>query len=179
MPQTVFISFHTVCLLLNIAAIKWSILTKYKYWFVDKKKFKNKLDWLFCGDEGIWPYPGLKLKQIYCRIVQINSTKQKCRLLQSHKWESMIFLFQLGWWPSYLITHLGNKRRLPGNDISDPRRWSELIGHFPVNGWSGLWTLIEAPTCKTLNKLIWDIFKYFTLVILSKQLLIRFTKRKR
>lgn len=38
MPQTVFISFHTVCLLLNIAAIKWSILTKYKYWFVDKKK---------------------------------------------------------------------------------------------------------------------------------------------
>lgn len=47
MPQTVFISFHTMCLLLNIAAIQWSILTKYKYWFVDEKSLKINLTGCF------------------------------------------------------------------------------------------------------------------------------------
>lgn len=40
-----------------------------------------------------------------------------------------------------LVAHLGNKRRLPGNEVCDPRRGPELVGDFSVDGWPGLWTL--------------------------------------
>lgn len=42
-----------------------------------------------------------------------------------------------------LIAHLGNKGRLPGNEVSDPRGGPELVRHFSVDGWSGLWALIR------------------------------------
>lgn len=40
-----------------------------------------------------------------------------------------------------LIAHLGNERRLPRNEIGDPRRGPELVGDFSVDGRPGLWTL--------------------------------------
>lgn len=40
-----------------------------------------------------------------------------------------------------LIAHLGNKRRLPRNEVCDPRRGPELVGDFSVDGWPGLWAL--------------------------------------
>lgn len=40
-----------------------------------------------------------------------------------------------------LIAHLGNKRRLPRNEVCDPRRGPELVGDFSVHGWPGLWSL--------------------------------------
>ena len=32
-----------------------------------------------------------------------------------------------------LVSHLGNKGRLPGNDVGDPQGGSELVGHLSVN----------------------------------------------
>lgn len=40
-----------------------------------------------------------------------------------------------------LVAHLRNERRLPGNDVSDPRRGPELVWDFSVNRRSGFWTL--------------------------------------
>lgn len=60
-----------------------------------------------------------------------------------------------------LIAHLGNKRRLPGNDISNPWRGSELIGDFPVDGWSGFGTLNGAGRWKDLLSKCKPALKYF------------------
>lgn len=53
-----------------------------------------------------------------------------------------------------LITHLGNERRLPRNKIGDPRRGPELVGHFSVDGWPGLWTLKEnEDVCENMDQI--------------------------
>lgn len=51
---------------------------------------------------------------------------------------------------THLVAHLGNKGRLPGNDVGDPQRGSELIGDFSVDGWSGFGTLIGEHRCEEL-----------------------------